>query len=696
MNLPSLEKIERILTPLYPRTPLMTSRFPLTVLLSPLVPLSDRLRFVSRLPQLAASIAFGLAVVLLPGGVWGQNTFITVDTTYNGTPLTINTPAGLFVSHSSNNPLLTLTNGATTSGVEGVVIGSLSGESGQLLIQSGSTLTNSGDGTSLGTFGSRSVRRGDGYIGLNSDSTGVATVTGSGSMWTNSQWLIVGNSGNGTLNIEAGGLVSNTVGSIGTGFAGSTGVVTVTGSGSTWTNSNSLRVGDGRNGTLNVQNGGQVSNTNFASIGYTTGSTGVATVTGSGSTWTNSGNLSVGRAGNTNGTLNVQNGGLVSNLDGILGDLIGGNGVKSTGVATVTGANSKWINAGGLTVGGDGDGTLNVEDGGQVQVNSAFSGSSIGVAGTSISVATVTGSGSMWINAGGLTVGNSGRGTLNVQNGGQVSNSNGFIGRNSGSIGVATVTGSSSKWTNSGDLILGGNSLTTATNGRGTLTIKDGGTVTVGGTTRIHGGNPNTAINLMTGGTLTTQHFNASGGIFNWSGGKLELTGGSLSGLASVNVVSGATLAGTGTVAGPVNVSNGGRIAPGNSIGQMTVQGNVNLIGALDIEYDIANSTLDLLGVNGLLTLDSNSVLNLSEVNGLTGLLNNGAYVFASYNSLQGQFASINGLLSGYSIDYAYGSNAFGGSNIALVSAIPEPSAIWLLVGLASAGLGRRSRRQQA
>ena len=48
-----------------------------------------------------------------------------------------------------------------------------------------------------------------GYIGYETDSTGVATVTGVGSQWTNSSYLYVGRSGSGTLNVEAGGVVTS-------------------------------------------------------------------------------------------------------------------------------------------------------------------------------------------------------------------------------------------------------------------------------------------------------------------------------------------------------------------------------------------------------------------------------------------------------------------------------------------------------
>ncbi|MCP4892051.1 MAG: hypothetical protein GY904_36365, partial [Planctomycetaceae bacterium] len=75
-------------------------------------------------------------------------------------------------------------------------------------------------------------------------STGVATVTGSGSQWNSSNNLFVGDSGNGTLNVEAGGVVSNNVGYIGV-TSSSTGVATVTGSGSQWNNTRDLIIGGG-------------------------------------------------------------------------------------------------------------------------------------------------------------------------------------------------------------------------------------------------------------------------------------------------------------------------------------------------------------------------------------------------------------------------------------------------------------------
>uniref|UniRef100_UPI0013D4377C hypothetical protein n=1 Tax=Escherichia coli TaxID=562 RepID=UPI0013D4377C len=53
--------------------------------------------------------------------------------------------------------------------------------------------------------------------------------------------------------------------------------------------------------------------------------------------------------------------------------------------------------------------------------------------------ATVDGLGSSWINAGTLTVGGSGIGTLIVRNGGLVSNTAGVLGNDAGSQGSATI-----------------------------------------------------------------------------------------------------------------------------------------------------------------------------------------------------------------------------------------------------------------
>jgi len=328
-----------------------------------------------------------------------------------------------------------------------------------------------------------------GYIGYHSDSTGIATVAGTDSRWTTTFSLRVGYNGAGTLNVESGGVVSNQDGYLGDG-SGSTGAVTVTGPGSQWNTSGQLFVGYEGNGTLNVESGGVVNSDTHSNIGFQPGSSGEATVTGLGSQWNNLINLHVGNSGT--GTLNVTDGGVVTVrgahnveqgwLTGAIS--VGGSGTSTlnitdggvvsttyatgyigqnagqTGVVTVTGANSQWNNSYGLHVGDEGSGTLNINDGGVVSNGKGTIGRLQGSG-----EATVIGSGSQWNNSYDLTV----DGTLNITDGGVVTNTKGYIGYLQ--KGVATVTGLGSQWNNSENLIVGHF-------GTGTLNITDGGVVT--------------------------------------------------------------------------------------------------------------------------------------------------------------------------------------------------------------------------
>lgn len=162
----------------------------------------------------------------------GADTVITSDTEWDGGTHDPDNNAVLLISDPGNGPTLTLTNSASASWEGATVVGNFDGESGHLVIQSGSELDNIGSWGTLKNFGPSSVIRGSGYVGLNSGSMGEALVTGSGSTWTNSQALYVGSRGTGTLEIADGGAVVNDWGYIGM-TSGSVGEVLVTGSGST-------------------------------------------------------------------------------------------------------------------------------------------------------------------------------------------------------------------------------------------------------------------------------------------------------------------------------------------------------------------------------------------------------------------------------------------------------------------------------
>ncbi|MCX5674413.1 MAG: autotransporter-associated beta strand repeat-containing protein [Planctomycetota bacterium] len=492
----------------------------------------------------------GTATVTGAGSKWTNSGYLYVGSYGRGT---LNVEAGGQVSNangslgewSGSSGTVTVTGaGSKWTNSSSLYVG-LNG-SGMFSIQAGGKVSNT-----------------NGYLGLFSGGTGAVTVTGAGSTWTNSGSLSVGNEGSGTLTVTDGGEVSaytlfaslgnllgngtitvtrgavldadlvfdathgttktfsfgtggtlnlslTSAGDLGAGYkgngtlriadgvsvtsvtgyvgyrSGSTGTATVTGAGSTWTNSGGLYVGESGRGTLNIQGGAQVSNTG-GYLGWYSGSTGTAMVTGTGSRWNNSSSLNVGRAGN--GTLNIEAGGEVTDTGAYVGDSSG-----STSTVTVTGAGSTWTNTGNLYVGYSGNGTLNIEAGGQVSNFGAIVGNYSGSTGR----ATVSGAGSTWTNSGYLlNVGNGGNGTLTIQAGGQVSSKEGAIGWGSGSTGTVNVDGSGSAWNNSGSLYVGGNDH--GPGGTASLTVKNGGQMTVGGTLRLWKANSAVTVD---GGTL--------------------------------------------------------------------------------------------------------------------------------------------------------------------------------------------------
>ncbi|MCA9102035.1 MAG: hypothetical protein KDA63_12820, partial [Planctomycetales bacterium] len=79
-------------------------------------------------------------------------------------------------------------------------------------------------------------------IGQNATANGTATVTGGGSTWTQTDRVVVGEFGDGALDINAGGKVISANGFIGR-YAGSTGQTTISGADSAWNMTGILLVG---------------------------------------------------------------------------------------------------------------------------------------------------------------------------------------------------------------------------------------------------------------------------------------------------------------------------------------------------------------------------------------------------------------------------------------------------------------------
>ena len=354
----------------------------------------------------------------------------------------------------------------SATAVAGVALGN--GTFGGLQVHSGGNLTTGG--LTIGTIAPGSgtltvssggvVNTGFAWLGTAAGASGGATVTGSGSQLNVSTQLFVGNSGQGTLTIQNGGLVTSP-GMIIALNPGSLGQVTVDGAGTQWNSTGVIGVASSGHGSLTVQNGG-VAHSQGGNIGNSPGGNGSVTVTGAGSQWNlASGQLYVGSGGS--GTLNVQSGGVVStSATAFLGTAAG------TGSATVDGIGSQ-LNIVSLNVGYAGHGTLLIQDGGVVNSGVANS-SPIGNTASGIGFVTVSGAGSHW-NADDLAVGLSGQGTLTIQNSGQVSDASATVGAGIGSAGDVLVNAGT--WTTSGSLDIG-------INGTGAVTVENGGELSAG------------------------------------------------------------------------------------------------------------------------------------------------------------------------------------------------------------------------
>lgn len=247
------------------------------------------------------------------------------------------------------------------------------------------------------------------YIGYEAGSTGIVTVSGAGSTWTlgHTENLYVGRAGNGTLNITNGGAVHSDLSSLVGNHNSSVSAVKVDGAGSTWTAGNSLVIGPFGNGTLDITGGG-AANCTHGYIGLQINSTGKATVDGPGSIWTSRYDFYAGNEGSCE--LNIQNGGTLSCGAGHIGA-----SSHSISEVTVDGPGSKWTSHC-LYVGENGIGTLNITDGGKVTSDSQ---GYVGRFGLRPNKAIVEGAGSTWI-SNNLYVGSEGSGTLDITNMGLV------------------------------------------------------------------------------------------------------------------------------------------------------------------------------------------------------------------------------------------------------------------------------------
>jgi fibronectin-binding autotransporter adhesin len=571
-----------------------------------------------------APITFNNSVNLSLGPTAGEFTLGTGSLVQVYSP--VSGGGGFFLNGSGT---LTLGSAATYTGptyVEG---------SGTMQVVSGGSLNGTTalyvgyqdlDNATLVISGGGIVTMGTGpaVVGSAAGSTGTLAITGAGSaLSTPSTTLVIGSGGSGTLSISNQGTFNGSDVEVGY-SSGSSGTVTVDGSGSVFSDpSFTLYLGEfGGSGLLAVTNGGSVT-TNSVFLAYNSGS-GEIVVNGAGSSFANGSGLFY--AGyNGTGSIFVSNGGSVSSVNSIA------LGVNPTGTGTLT------LSSGGTATIGGGAGILSMEYGTATLNIGAASGSGAAAAGA-LNASAIAGYGTNDTVQFNTTAtsgapyyftkdGTSGTGAVLIQNNAQVVNTAGYnILSGNNSYTGATVVNGGTLAAGYGINAFGGLSAVT-TSGSGVLAL-NGFDEEVGSISGTTGGINLGSNTLYVAGPYSTTY----GAVISGAGGNLNVEGyGSLT-LTNAETYSGSTTIATGTILQLGNGTASGSVASaaitdngtlvlaesaGGSLGQAIVgSGGVTQNGSVTTTLTGANAYTGATVVNdGTLAAGSATAFgNLSAV----------------------------------------------------------------------------------
>jgi len=344
-------------------------------------------------------------------------------------------------------------------------------DNGTLTVNGGSGVTVTGGSTLIGS-------NDPAYSGV----VGTVWLAGPGSTWVLdlNEDFVVGPLAEGDLTIEGGATLTSGTSIIGgqpvegeggmTDMLSGTGSVSLSGDGSRW-DSDWLVVGARGTGSLTVTGGADVVSAGTGLVGVMTDGTGTVAVTGADSTWmvNNNADLVIGAWGS--GTLNISDGGRVDSTRGWVGGtdpvavelddqfLMSQGNAAGTGTVSVTGENSQWNVDEALVVGAWGTGDLTIADQGEVTVPKMYIGGmpiTLGVEqpfsrdllADGTGTVTVTGAGSLEVTGDDtLFVGYSGTGTLSVEADGDVTAESVVVGGAPDADGTVVVSGGGSTLT---------------------------------------------------------------------------------------------------------------------------------------------------------------------------------------------------------------------------------------------------------
>lgn len=350
---------------------------------------------------------------------------------------------------------LTAENGATLTVNDRLFLGVNAGSRGNVSITSGATVTADGK-AGAGTI---AVSIGDG-----AGSFGDLEVKGQGSKLTSMRVLAVGFNGMGGLSVSEGGVVEvqDTLIRVGRN-AGSDGTVKVAGTGSQLT-------GDAATLYAGFFGKGDVSITNHAllrvmatEIGSMTGAVGTLKLDGA-SDESSLGKVIVGGLGT--GTLTVAHGKVVAEAVQV--------GAMADSHGTLTLQDNAELDAATVAIGVGGAGTATIESGAKLMIKDPAGGAESVIVGNrkdSTGTLTIKGANSLVQGHFGLIIGEAGKGTVNISDGGRldIGDKNIVIGSQAGSEGTLTVDSSN------GGSSIALDKLVVGLAGKGTLDLKGGG-----------------------------------------------------------------------------------------------------------------------------------------------------------------------------------------------------------------------------
>jgi T5SS/PEP-CTERM-associated repeat protein len=399
-----------------------------------------------------------------------------------------------------------------------------------------------------------------------------------------------------------------------------TGAFNVTGSDAS---QRQLIVGNHGVGAINLMNGGDVNVTGFnstTSLGNHADGTGTVNINGVGSTWTSANQLWIGEDGD--GTLTIENGGsLVTNGSGGTASTILGTFQGSSGTLTITGPGSTWTSNSRVSVGNSGEGSLRIENGGTMNHTNGFA--PIVIESRQGGHALVTGAGSTLNTVSALYVGSTGNGSLAILSGGSVTSGYSQIRGLNGATGQVFVNGAGSKWNVTQGLRIGMPEPGFST-GHTSLTVGPGAAVDVADDIVL---DVSGFLDLQ-GGTLSVDAIRSANesdpeyrGFFGWGSGTLHAS----------------------EVYGPVT-NEGGVLAPGRQmVGRTEIYGNYAQEGAATLAMELGGTLAsvqhDYLAIEGFTYLDGS--LDLTLVNGFVPTAGHTLTIVDSLGPLSGAFNNV-------------------------------------------------------